>query len=219
MRFQKTASVIFSLFSLVCFGFILSNNDPKRRLSEIAKEYKSYRQFNNTRLIVTDSSKYKWTIALCVQPNNPALGVHYKKDSLFISKADPLESPHGNKLYRLFIKSYTDYINLSGKPQPIGQVIVKETWNVKEIVYDSSNTAIHQVQSKNDGKWYTPVSASELFIMYKEKENPENDKGWVYGIVDIEAGKEKPVVLYNGKISSCMSCHTATKYDRIFGVK
>ena len=87
-----------------------------------------------------------------------------------------------------------------------------------EVNKDSLNITASAVKSLNDGKWYIPTTVSELFIMYKKKETLQNDKGWVYGIISLENKETKPTVLANGKISSCISCHKGTKYDRIFGV-
>jgi hypothetical protein len=220
VKYTKPYLLVFVLACCILFSFRISS-DPIKRLEEIAKEYRHYQQFRETKIIVTDSSRYKWTIALCSQPKNIEvldMGFHDKTDSSFISKADKSQSQHGNKLYRLFIKDYGDYIRNAPVGQPIGQVIVKETWNVKEIAYDSLNKTIQQIQSKNDGKWYTPTTVSELFIMYKEEESANNDKGWNYGTYSLENKDEKPLLLNNLKISSCISCHKETKYDRIFGV-
>jgi hypothetical protein len=218
MKYKKAYLIITLLISCIFFSFKISTY-PTDRLTEIAKEYKKYKQFKEVKIIVTDSSKYKWTIALCSRPKNIEMGWYHKIDSSFISKADKSLSPHGDKLYRLFIKDYDAYIRNAPIGQPIGQVIVKETWNVQEIIHDSLNKKIQQVQSKNDGKWYTPTNISELFIMYKEKEKPSNDKGWSYGTYSVENKNEKPLLLNDLKISSCISCHKENKYDRIFGVK
>ena len=203
-------------FVVISFKTLDNSTD---RITDIAKEYHQYKQFKDTKIIVTDSSKYSWTIALCSMPEKSEAGYHYKIDSSFISKADKAISLHGNKLYRLFIKEYAPYIKNPPAGQPIGQVIVKETWNVKEIAYDSLNSKIQQIRSHNDGKWYTPTTVSELFIMYKEQERPNNDKGWNYGIYSVENPNLKPVLLNDMKISSCIGCHKETKYDRIFGIK
>jgi hypothetical protein len=145
------------------------------------------------------------------------MGSHHKHDSLFISKADSIKSLHGDKLYKLYVKDAESYNNGHGKQQPIGQVLVKETYNVEEVSKDKIAKNEFIIQSKKNAKWYKPTTISELFIMYKEKESLANDKGWVYGIIDMEGKKKNPVVLSNGKISSCISCHKETKYDRIFG--
>ncbi|HEV7782959.1 MAG TPA: cytochrome P460 family protein [Chitinophagaceae bacterium] len=217
MKHRKITIVAFLLACFVFLSFRLTTGG-KEKLIQISKEYKKYQQHRDVQLVVTDSSKYKWTITLCDRPkDDPDMGWHPKIDSTFISKANASLSPHGNKLYKLYIKEYGDYIQNAPTGQPAGQVIVKETWNVKEIIYDSLNKTIDRVQSKNDGKWYTPTTVSELFIMYKENEGPGNDKGWVYGVVNVENPKERPVVLNNIRNSTCINCHAGTKYDRIFG--
>ena len=142
-----------------------------------------------------------------------------KIDSAFISNVNKSQSPHGDKLYKLYIKDYDAYIRNAPDGQPIVQVIVKETWNVKEIVYDSLNTTMQQIQSKNNGKWYRPTTVSELFIMFKENENASNDKGWNYGIYSLENKGEKPLMQNDLKMSACINCHKENKYDRIFGTK
>jgi hypothetical protein len=121
-------------------------------------------------------------------------------------------------LYKLYIKDYGPYVWGVEKDQPIGQVIVKETWNVKEVVYDSLNKDIPQIRSRNDNKWYTPTTVSEVFIMYKEKQDSSNDKGWNYGNVSIEDKIRKPMLFNDRKLSTCIRCHVNTKYDRVFGV-
>lgn len=182
-----------------------TNSDQKVRLLEIARDYTTYTPFA--------SSDWRWTVATCSSIMLAGIdSVH------FFSKADAKMSPHGNKLYKFFVKDMLSYKDTTIKNQPFGQVLVKETWNVKEVSQESVlKNHLTAKRSENDGKWYMPTTVSELFIMYKEKENNDNDKGWVYGIVSLEDGAVK--VLTNGKISSCISCHKGTKYDRIFGVE
>ncbi|MBK7885436.1 MAG: cytochrome P460 family protein [Chitinophagaceae bacterium] len=207
MRRHYNKFIILGLGILV---FVLSisfktNSDQKIKLLEIAKEYKTY--------AVYTSSPWKWTIALCSSAHLGDIdSVH------FISSADAATSPHGNKMYKFFVKDMFSYNDTAIKKQPFGQVLVKETWNVKEVSQESvlKNNLVAK-RSENDGKWYMPTTISELFIMYKEKENNDNDKGWVYGIVSLEDNSVK--ILTNGKISSCISCHKGTKYDRVFGME
>jgi hypothetical protein len=219
MKHSKISLFVLLLLCIVFSAFNLLN-DKENRLKGIALEYKGYRQHVDYQTVITDSAKYKWTIGMCSVPKDmdKERGFHFKTDSSFISKADPAHSPHGNKLYKLYVKDYLSYSGNTPKGQPIGQVIVKETWNVKEVAYDSLNKGMVQVQSRNDGKWYTPTTVSELFIMYKETENADNDKGWNYGTVSIEDKNAKPMILNDRKLSTCIGCHTQTKYDRIFGI-
>lgn len=194
----------------------------EEQLVKIAKEYKSYSRFNRYKTIITDSAVWNWTIALCIQLDKTdtlrSSGQKHVIDSLHISKASSDASPHGNKLYKLFVKDIVSYNDTTIKFQPIGQVLVKETWNVRMVSEDSVselNSAVKQ--SLNDKNWYTPTTVSELFIMYKEPKSNNNDEGWVYGIISLEDKDEPVKILSSGKISSCIGCHKETKYDRIFG--
>ncbi len=190
-----------------------SSRGPVRKLNKIAKEYKKYWVYRE-RTAIKDTAKYmKWAVALCSRP------CYCIEHSSFVSNADVSLSPHGNKLYRLYIKDRESYLKNAPGGQPIGQILVKETWNVRGVVYDSTNDGRLQTQNKNDGKWYVPTTVSELFIMYKEEEREGNDKGWSYGTVSIEDKSKETLLLNDIKISSCISCHKDTKYDRIFGGK
>lgn len=218
MKRLKSRPFLLLFFSFLAFGFVFNSiQDQETQLIAIANEYKTYSQDVSVRTVVTDSSKYKWTIALCAYHGEDIMGYHHEFDSTFFSKADTAVSPHGNKLYKLFVKDQSSYDFIS-RTQPIGQTLVKETWNIKEVDQDSSSLYTDAILSENDGKWYRPSTVSQLFIMYKEEPNESNDNGWVYGIVDVES-KSAPKVLSRGKISSCISCHKGTKYDRLFGSK
>ena len=216
MKDRKISTGLILLFSFITFGFILIDNKEKR-LIEIASNYTTYSQDINGKLVVTDSTKYKWTIALCAYMGEDVMGYHHEIDSSYFSRANDSISPHGNKLYKLFVKDQKSYDYIFNS-QPIGQTLVKETWKVKQIPRDSLAYFKDAKQSSNDGNWYVPTQVSQLFIMFKEEPSELNDKGWVYGIVDIE-GNTKPKVLSQGNISSCISCHKGTKYDRLFGNK
>jgi hypothetical protein len=204
--------------SFICLGFADGSNDSQSRLEKIATGYRSFREHRQYDTARTADGVYKWTQPLCVKLTKSDIEQRMQNNGLHLSGADPDMSPHGNKLYRLYVKDYDAYWEQQTE-QPLGQALVKETWNVREIAYDKTNTTIPQMRSGNDGKWYTPTTVSQLFVMYKEAESPDNDKGWVYGIIDLEKGKESPIVLYKGRISSCISCHKDTKYDRMFGVQ
>lgn len=194
-------AVLILIFSF-SIGF-KDNDDQKEKLLQIAKEYKTYSAYAKYSL--------EWTVAGCRAPMTFS-----EIDSVhFFSKAEPELTKHGNKMYKFFISDIQSYKDTTLKNQPFGQVLVKETWNIKEA--KTSTEKLSAKQSENDGKWYIPTTVSELFIMYKEEENENNDKGWVYGIVNLE--NEEVKILTNGKISSCISCHKGTKYDRIFGME
>lgn len=216
---MKNSNVRISLLVvLIIITLGIANSDPRdERLIEIANNYKSYNQDVDPKIVVTDSSKYKWTIYLCAHQGEEIMGYHYEYDSTFFSNADTITSPHGNKQYKLFVKDQSSYDFIS-KAQPIGQTLVKETWNVQPVSKDSLARYKNAMLSKNDSNWYVPTTISQLFIMYKEEPANHNDQGWVYGIVDVE-NELKPKVLSKGNISSCIACHKGTKYDRLFGRK
>ena len=214
----KIFSTIFILWIILTGLTSLYKEKPENKLNKISKDYKKYELFKYKN---TDSlSILKWTISLCTayKPGNTTEYVH--KDSFLISTTPEIKNEHGNKLYKLYVKNIKSYSDTSEKVQPIGQVLVKETWNVQEINKNEllrSNKPLKK--NKNDGKWYTPTTISELFIMYKEDLSPNNDNGWVYGIIKMDNSAKKPKILEDGKISRCIGCHKGTKYDRIFGVK
>jgi hypothetical protein len=205
----KSFAFVF-ICSTVITGILLTRSDSKE-LEKISKEYKTY-----TLLYKAKDSLLNWTVVGCAAPPKRHLG---PTDTFYLSKAVSLISLHGNKLYKLYVKDFPSYLNTLIKEQPIGQAIVKETWNTIKIDSDSSFVNPLAIQNMNDQKWYIPTTVSELFIMFKERENPQNDKGWIYGIVSLEDDSKEPKVLTQGKISNCINCHSGTKYDRIFGPK
>jgi hypothetical protein len=214
---QHYKTFIFFVLGLsisLCSISFIHTDTQQEHLLQIAGEYKTYHRHDHA---IKDTASLKWTIQLCA----PAAPIqHETMDSFSFSKPSSVMSKHGNKLYVLYVKNMRSYEDTTKKIQPIGQVLVKETWNVREVPKDHvGKSGLAMKQSKNDGKWYTPVSVSELFIMYKEPKNKDNDEGWVYGIVNLEGKKSSATILENGKISTCISCHKETKYDRIFGVK
>lgn len=211
---QKIFNYFLLIFAVVLCGFAISSRNEDK-LIEISKEYKNYNRKVRVETVVTDSTKYryKWTVALCTYIDKETMGYYHKTDSLFLSL--PVNSPHGNKLYKLYVKDENSYSKLD-TIQPKGQTIVKETWTTKEVSRKELYNYPNAILNRNDFRWYRPDKISELFIMYKEKESELNDKGWIYGIVNIENGSS-PKVLSHGKISNCISCHHQTKYDRLFG--
>jgi hypothetical protein len=187
----------------------------EERLLHIANVYRSYSKYVSYTIQQNDSVDTHWAMVLCApQATSPLL-----EDSIHISQASPKSSKHGNKLYKLFLKDLKAYTDPKVRSQPLGQVIVKETWNVRSVSKDSLSKFGNSIQENlNDGKWYTPTTRSGLFIMYKEETSELNDQGWVYGILNLD-NSPAPTVLEKGKISSCIKCHSGTKYDRIFGTE
>ncbi len=214
MMHPKPLVSFLAIILIVCLGFAVFP-DHEEKLLNIAKEYRSYKRNIAAELVITDSARYEWTVTMCIKLSDEKMGFHVKMDSTFFSKSKAAVSPHGDKLYQLFIKNKPAYDEIQ-TDQPIGQTLVKETWNVQQVNIDSLTHYLDAVQSENDSNWYRPVSVAELFIMFKEEPSQKNDQGWVYGIVDLK-NESEPKILSQGNISSCISCHKDTKYDRLFG--
>lgn len=101
---------------------------------------------------------------------------------------------HGRKLYYLFAKNRDAYRMARELSQPAGQVLVKESW-----------------VPVGDPK--RPGDRGPLFLMVKTG-GADTDEGWIYATATPD-GKS---ITSSGKLASCMECHQAAKYDRLFAV-
>jgi hypothetical protein len=202
---KKLATAFLLILSVFLLSMTLRRSGVDDELLRISNEYTSYSLYN---------TQNYWTIALC----EPHIDMGSRGDTLHISLAEPKKSPHGDKLYKLYVKDEMAYTNQLEK-QPVGQVIIKEVWNVRPVLDVDSATQdlVPAMRSMNDGRFYTPTTRKTLFIMYKTQPSEENDEGWWYGIVDIEKGVEHAQVLESKKINRCIQCHQQNKIDRIFG--
>src|SRR5579862_8672445 len=175
-------------------------------------------------------------------PPQPSLGLSASMDS----------STHGRKLYTVFVKEFPknpptpesddrhglrqfdedkNYAAV-GQPNPIGQIVVKESWKSEEVdattpltpaertVYIHRGEAVVEESirfipyAKQGDHLYHAVSKAELFIMFKrDPKTPGTDEGWVYGTVSTD----RKQVLTVGRVESCMGCHRDAPYDRLFG--
>ncbi len=130
------------------------------------------------------------------------------RSTVFTSRSDDT-STHGLKVFELYVKNDNAYAYQYSQPQPEGQTLVKATWHSKEIQNPAENQRVLKV---NDSVYLQPTTPSEYFIMFKSNNTLyATDEGWIYGIVS-EDGKE---VINKGLIKSCMSCHDASKHDRM----
>jgi len=105
---------------------------------------------------------------------------------------------HGRKLYHLFAKDREAYRRCKELPQPVGQVLVKESWL-------PAPTSTFQNPVKGD--------RGPLFLMIKTGE-ADSDDGWIYAT----ATPDGKTITSWGKLASCMECHQEAKHDRLFGV-
>lgn len=201
------------------------------RLLEIAKEYETYgrREAEMHFVPLPCSNVVGQGIVFFLPANSIAPQFSNSTDS----------TTHGRKLYSLFVKHVpTDseskqYIE-TGKTNPIGQVVVKESWISEELkdegrvfptvskkVQVRRNNELVEIDdifypyAKRGEKLYRAMAKGTLFIMYKTDPNtPGTDEGWVYGTVSAD-GKQ---VTSAGKVESCMNCHLKAPHDRLFGL-
>src|SRR5262249_34055635 len=129
---------------------------------------------------------------------------------------------HGQKLYFLFARNRDAYLDLKSKPQPEGQVIVKESWSPKEATEDERaaylrgpNVAATGIPfARKHGNLNPPPRRADLSVMSKTADTADPDQGWVYGTVTAD-GK---TVTSAGRVDSCMNCHRDAKHDHLFGL-
>lgn len=150
---------------------------PDPRLVEIGQGYAAYGR-------VDDMAR--WAPTLCKQPapEPPRLSV----------SRDP--ETHGRKLYYLFAKNREAYRIGRDVPQPVGQVLVKESW------FPSATSTSKHPKTGDRGP---------LFVMMKTGET-DSDEGWIYATLTPDGRS----VTSSGKLASCMECHQS-KTDRLFG--
>jgi len=181
-----------------------SAGDPEldKRLLEIAKEYSSYGIVDN---------KFSWVQTLCRPFEPPAR----------LSASTDVET-HGNKLYLLYARDWSAYVNGIGAGQPAGQVIVKEAWESHESdkqelggfrdIDDGSSSAetrpVRAAPVQKGDRWHYPTKRHALFIMVKD------GAGWKYGTVSGDGAR----VYQSGLIRTCASCHQKADPDSLFGL-
>lgn len=131
---------------------------------------------------------------------------------------------HGRKLYFLFSKDRSAYFRADGFNQPVGQVLVKESYEAVGISPEESEhdfllrydeDHLQQTYEVEPGKRWKLGTPRELFVMMKvDPETPGTDAGWVYGTVTRDGE-----VTSAGRVASCMECHASAVRDRMFGSK
>ena len=142
-------------------------------LAEIATRYPSYGR-------VDDVQRRAPTDCRAPEPAPPRLS----------ASRDP--ETHGRKLYFLFARNHEAYRMVRELPQPVGQVLVKESW----------------VPGK-------PMTRGPLFVMMKTGD-ADSDEGWIYATMSPDGRS----VTASGKLASCMECHRSERTkDRLFGVR
>ena len=120
------------------------------------------------------------------------------------------EGTHGRKLYYLFAKDRSAYLQSKDRAQPLGQVLVKEAWSALEgATSDARGTSLVPLA----GKYFHTGEKTGLFIMMKTGQE-DTDGGWIYAT----ASADGQAISAAGKIASCMECHQGAPSDRVFGL-
>jgi cytochrome P460 len=136
-----------------------------------------------------------------------------------ISASDDADT-HGGKLYFLYAKDRAAYMASATKEQPVGQVIVKESWTPVEVgeINEPPGTtpAVGHDFAERGGKFWKPGEKHGLFVMMKlAPETNGTDAGWVYATTNADGTAVHEV----GRLASCMACHDKGTHDRMFGLK
>lgn len=120
-------------------------------------------------------------------------------------------TPHGRKLYHLWVKDVDLYSTHPEQGSLIGQTLVKESF---EAIEPEATDDFTQYAHTPEGN-FKPGARRELFVMLKlDSSTPGTDEGWVYGTVAPDLSR----TLQSGRIQSCMECHTK-RPSRMFGLK
>jgi hypothetical protein len=190
------------------------------RLLEIAKSYAAFGRVDD---------EAHWAPTLCRAPRPATARFSASKDT----------KTHGQKLYSMFAGDRKSYQALPEKGQPVGQVIVKQSWVPEEVTdkgqrldpirqrvkvaakgKDARGMAADWLDcfmpyARKGGKLYKAAKKADLFIMYKlDSATKDTDQGWVYGTVTADGKK----VTAAGRLESCMKCHQKAAHDRVFGL-
>ena len=227
----------FLLASLLLCGLSSFGSGPdgnkglKKKLHEIAQEYREYGPM---------SERFREAPAACAapEPMRPVSEEERARREAVIKDLERMhqslsgdEGSHGRKLYKLFVRDYDAYVTGIDEEQPIGQVLVKESWASEELLPGQGAIASeapavegHPEYTKGvvigkDGDAYRATKPTSLFIMYKDSrkgmDEKNTDNGWVYAVTSLDGSE----IMDAGRIESCMGCHLEAPYDRVFGFK
>ena len=152
---------------------------PREPILNAAKAYPSYSRVQDRLL---------WAPTFCRAPTPAPPRLSASRD----------DETHGRKLYHLYAKHFDLYRQSDSVDQPVGQVLVKESW-----IPAAGSTAKHPLAGEK----------GPLFMMIKTGE-AHSDAGWIYATLTPD-GK---TVTAAGKMATCMECHESKK-DRLFGIK
>ena len=164
------------------------------------------------------SGDYRFAPGLCRSPGGP-VGRFSDSDDL---------ATHGGKLYTLYARDRAAYISLYTakkyadlkelgdlrQPQPVGQVIVKESFTPREMPSDAPRSQ-GIGPAVRDGRSYLPGGRRDLFVMINLGPDVKGtDDGWVYGTLTPDYCR----VSSAGLVGNCMKCHDSAPNGRLFGL-
>ena len=187
-------------------------------LARVAAEYRTYGRVDD---------ELRWAPYLCRLPM-PAR-------AHLTTSSDP-GTHGGQKVYSLLAKDHAAYERAEAAhgtaggiagdvTQPVGQVIVKESFEAQRIAPADAPQAEHLsffAGLDSSGDHFVPYARKGdvlyqagrplgLFIMLKlDPSTPGTDRGWVYGTVAPDGR-----VTSGGRVGACMSCHETANADRL----
>lgn len=122
-------------------------------------------------------------------------------------------SPHGKKLYHLYVSDPAGYAAaaVGAKPAPVGLTLIKEAHKALPLPLGGG----YVVSTDPEVPALAPGEITELFMMQKvgHAQSPNTDAGWVYGVATPDGE-----VYASGRIESCIGCHERSEHDRLFGI-
>ena len=137
---------------------------------------------------------------------------------------------HARKLYSVFAKDQHPYPVLrvaAPVPQPLGQILVKESYYpelMDKPIPQDELTALQEKPTTADhfnpyvrvgDQVYRASRLAGAYVVLKvAPETPGTDAGWVYGTVTPEGE-----VTSAGRVASCMGCHVSARHERVFGLE
>ncbi|MDI1442635.1 hypothetical protein [Polyangium sp. 6x1] len=136
---------------------------------------------------------------------------------------------HARKLYSVFVKEQHSYPMVhtdAPVPQPVGQILVKESYHPELLDKAKTPEDLSYLQEKTmkedhfnpyarvgDRIYVASRLAGAYVVLKVAPGTPGTDTGWVYGTVTPEGE-----VTSAGRVASCMGCHVSARHERVFGL-
>lgn len=138
------------------------------------------------------------------------------------------DGEHARKLYSVFAKQHDRYplrADAAPTPQPVGQVLVKESWHPEPVEKADPSAELDLGNKPTSDDHFNPYArhgdrtfraariAGAYVVLKVAPETAGTDAGWVYGTVTPDG-----VVTSAGRVASCMGCHVSARHERVFGL-